>query len=96
MNLSPTIQERAYQLTSEYPTIAEIRRQLMKERYESVDAHLGARSFRLTLKRMCRSSVKAPVLRGVPLTGEILALQTDDERLCLSVRIPDVSSSNQF
>jgi uncharacterized membrane-anchored protein YhcB (DUF1043 family) len=59
MNYRPTIQERAYQLTAEYATIAEIRRQLMKERYENVDSHLAARSMRLTLKRMCRAAAKA-------------------------------------
>jgi hypothetical protein len=59
MNLPPTIQERAYQLTAEYATMAEIRRQLMRERYENVDSHLAARSMRLTLKRMCRAAVKA-------------------------------------
>ena len=56
MTVRPTIQERAYQLTAHCDSVAQIRSQLVKERYDNVDAHLAAPTLRLVLKRMCRNA----------------------------------------
>jgi hypothetical protein len=53
-----TIQERAYQLAATLGTIANIRTQLMRERYDNVDQYPAPPQFRLTLKRMCRAAAK--------------------------------------
>jgi hypothetical protein len=63
MTVRPTIHERAFQLTAECDSIPAIRRRLMSERYDSVDAHLAAPMLRLTLKRMCRSATKLRLFR---------------------------------
>lgn len=58
MTVQPTVQERAYQLALTLPSIAAIRQQLVREGYDSVDAHLGSPSMRLALKRVRRQASK--------------------------------------
>jgi hypothetical protein len=56
MTVRPTIQERAYQLAAECPSVANIRQRLKQEGYDSVESQLAAPTFRLALKRMCRKA----------------------------------------
>ena len=56
MTLRPTLQERAYQLARECPSVADVRQRLVRENYDDVDAQLAAPTFRRELKRLCRSA----------------------------------------
>ena len=51
--------ERAFQLAQQLANIEEIRAQLRKEGYSSIDAHLMGRKIRSDLTRIIRQSAQA-------------------------------------
>jgi hypothetical protein len=54
--------ERAFELarSGEYAGVQEIRQQLKKERFESVEAHLAGPSINRQLKALCEESRREP------------------------------------
>ncbi|MEQ7873617.1 hypothetical protein ABDK56_06380 [Sphingomonas sp. ASV193] len=58
---TPGIIERAFQLAQDSTTVDQIRGQLRREGYSSVDAHLMGRKIRGDLVRIMRLAVAASV-----------------------------------
>jgi hypothetical protein len=61
MNYPPSTLERAFELarSGEYAGVPEIRVQLKKERFESVEAHLAGPSITRQLKALCEEAQRA-------------------------------------
>ncbi len=69
MVMAPLIFERAFQLarSGECRSVEEVRKRLVAEKYEMVDAHLSGPLIRRQLRQACRTA------RGEPLRRKQLA-----------------------
>lgn len=73
MTYPPSTLERAFELarSGDYAGVPEIRVQLKRERFESVEAHLAGPSISRQLKALCEAARReAPLPAEGPLPGE--------------------------